>query len=79
MLLPIHIAAGGLAVVLGAVALSVKKGGTTHRRIGLLFVCALPIVLLFGAMFYWLWRVRSRRTLPVLVRHDSMPLVTRAS
>src|SRR4030095_12327235 len=34
---------------------------------------ALPIVLLFGAMFYWLWRVRSRRrALPV--RHDSMPL-----
>ena len=35
---------------------------------------ALPIVLLFGAMFYWLWRVRSRRALPVLVRHDLMPL-----
>src|SRR6266545_1710257 len=34
---------------------------------------ALPILLLFGAMFYWLWRVRSRRTLPVIVRHDSMP------
>jgi hypothetical protein len=32
---------------------------------------ALPILLLFGAMFYWLWRVRGRRTLPVLVRHDS--------
>jgi hypothetical protein len=38
----------------------------------------LPILLLFAAMFYWLWRVRGRRTLPVLVRHDSMPLVTRA-
>ena len=24
---------------------------------------ALPIVLLFGAMFYWLWRVRGRRPL----------------
>ena len=34
---------------------------------------ALPILLLFGAMFYWLWRVRGRRPLPVLVRHDSMP------
>lgn len=31
---------------------------------------ALPILLLFGAMFYWLWRVRGRRALPVLVRHD---------
>jgi uncharacterized membrane protein len=37
---------------------------------------ALPIVLVFGAMFYWLWRVRGRRTLPVLVRHDSMPHAT---
>ena len=35
---------------------------------------ALPILLLFGAMFYWLWRVRARRTLPVVVRHDSIPL-----
>ena len=38
---------------------------------------ALPIVLIFGAMFYWLWRLRGRRTLPVLVRHDS-PLATPA-
>jgi hypothetical protein len=22
---------------------------------------ALPILLIFGAMFYWLWKVRSRR------------------
>jgi hypothetical protein len=35
---------------------------------------ALPILLLFGAMFYWLWKVRSRRTLAVLVRDESMPL-----
>jgi hypothetical protein len=39
---------------------------------------ALPILLLLGAMFYWLWRVRDHRMLRVLVRHDSMPLVTRA-
>ncbi len=39
---------------------------------------ALPILLVFGAMFYWLWRVRGRRTLPVLVRHDSMPVTTPA-
>ena len=36
---------------------------------------ALPILLLCGAMFYWLWRVRGRRALPV--RHNSMPLATR--
>ncbi|MDP9194433.1 MAG: hypothetical protein M3P06_22265 [Acidobacteriota bacterium] len=39
---------------------------------------ALPILLIFGAMFYWLWRVRRRRTLPVVVRHDSMPVTTPA-
>jgi len=44
MLLPIHIAAGGLAIVLGAVALSVKKGGTIHRRSGLLFVGAMLVM-----------------------------------
>ncbi len=44
MLLPIHIAAGGLAIVLGAVALSVKKGGTVHRRSGLLFVYAMLVM-----------------------------------
>ena len=38
----------------------------------------LPILLIFGAMFYWLWRVRGRRALPVVVRHDSMPLPTPA-
>ena len=34
---------------------------------------ALPILLLFGAMFYWLWRIRARRRLPVLVRYESAP------
>src|SRR5262249_39752401 len=37
VLLSIHIAAGGLAIVLGAVALLVRKGGTIHRLSGLLF------------------------------------------
>src|SRR5687767_3734706 len=44
MLLPIHIAAGGLAIILGAVALSVKKGGTLHRRSGVLFVYAMLVL-----------------------------------
>ena len=44
LLLPIHIAAGGLAIVLGAVALVAKKGGTLHRRSGLLFVCAMLVM-----------------------------------
>jgi len=44
ILLPIHVAAGGLALVLGALALSVKKGGTIHRRSGLLFVYAMAVM-----------------------------------
>ena len=44
ILLPIHIAAGGLAMVLGAVALIVKKGGILHRRSGLLFVYAMLVM-----------------------------------
>jgi hypothetical protein len=44
MLLPIHVAAGGLAIVLGAIALLVKKGGTVHRRSGLLFVYAMLVM-----------------------------------
>jgi hypothetical protein len=38
---------------------------------------AVPILLVFGAMFYWLWKVRHR-TSPVLLQHDSLPLTTRA-
>jgi uncharacterized membrane protein len=44
LLLAIHIAAGGLAIVLGALALSVRKGGTLHRRGGLLFVAAMLVL-----------------------------------
>jgi hypothetical protein len=44
MLLPIHIAAGGLAIVLGSIALSATKGGTLHRRSGLLFVYAMLVM-----------------------------------
>ena len=40
---------------------------------------ALPILVVFAAMFYWLWRLRGRRTLPVLVRHDSFPIPPRAN
>jgi hypothetical protein len=45
-LLPIHVAAGGLALVLGASALLARKGGPLHRRSGLLFVY---VMLVMGA------------------------------
>jgi uncharacterized membrane protein len=44
VLLPIHVAAGGLAIVFGAVALIVKKGATIHRWSGRLFVCAMLLM-----------------------------------
>jgi uncharacterized membrane protein len=44
MLLPIHILAGGLAIILGAIALPVKKGGNLHRRSGTLSVYAMVVM-----------------------------------
>ena len=50
MLLPIHIAAGGLALVLGALALAVRKGGPLHRRSGVLFVYAMLVMAVSAAL-----------------------------
>src|SRR3981081_1057010 len=44
MLLPIHVAAGGLAIVLGTGALLVKKGGTAPRCAALLLVYAMLVM-----------------------------------
>jgi uncharacterized membrane protein len=38
MLLTVHIAAGGVAIVFGGMALLAPKGRMLHRRIGILFV-----------------------------------------
>jgi len=48
-LLPVHIVAGGLAIVLGGVALAVRKGGTLHRKSGILFVYAMLTMGLSGS------------------------------
>jgi hypothetical protein len=50
VILAVHVAAGGVALVLGAVALSVKKGGTVHRRAGLVFVWAMLVMGATAAM-----------------------------
>ncbi|HUG06683.1 MAG TPA: hypothetical protein VMQ78_09090 [Candidatus Limnocylindria bacterium] len=42
--MPIHIVAGALAVAFGFTALFVKKGGTVHRRSGMLFVYAMLVM-----------------------------------
>ena len=44
MLLTIHVAAGGLAILFGFAALFVKKGGTLHRRGGMAFVYAMLVM-----------------------------------
>lgn len=41
MLLQVHIVAGALAMVLGAIALLARKGAKVHRRSGQLFVCSM--------------------------------------
>jgi hypothetical protein len=50
MLLPIHVIAGGLAIILGGVALVASKGATLHRRSGLLFVYAMLTMGLSGSV-----------------------------
>ena len=65
MCFALFIAAGSFFSIRERVARILPEPFTTGQ------MRALPILLLFGAMFYWLWKVRARRTLPVLVRHDS--------
>jgi uncharacterized membrane protein len=49
MLLTIHVAAGALAILLGATALTAPKGRTLHRRAGRLFVYAMLTMGMSGA------------------------------
>ncbi|HUE76512.1 MAG TPA: hypothetical protein VMM83_01095, partial [Longimicrobiales bacterium] len=48
--LVVHIAAGGLALVSGFVALSAAKGAGLHRKSGVVFVCAMIVMGLSAAM-----------------------------
>jgi uncharacterized membrane protein len=50
MLLPVHIVAGGLAIVFGGLALAASKGSTLHRRSGLLFVYAMLTMGISGSI-----------------------------
>lgn len=49
-LLPLHILAGGVAIVLGAIALSARKGRTLHRKSGILFVTAMLVMGISGSL-----------------------------
>lgn len=48
--LPLHILAGGLALVFGYAASAAKKGATLHRKSGMLIVCAMVTMALTGAV-----------------------------
>src|SRR5688572_23840081 len=50
MLLPIHILAGSLAIILGAVALLAFKGSILHRRAGVVFVYAMLTMGISGSI-----------------------------
>lgn len=50
MILPVHVVAGCLAIVVGFIALAVKKGGTIHRRSGMLFVYAMVVMAATASM-----------------------------
>jgi uncharacterized membrane protein len=50
MILPVHILAGGLALMFGYVALYATKGATLHRKSGMLFVYAMITLSLSGAL-----------------------------
>ena len=72
MCFALFIAAGSFFSVRARVAKILPEPFTTAP------MRALPILLVFGAMFYWLWKVRRRGALPALVRNDSLPVVNGA-
>ena len=49
-LLPIHLAAGAISIASGFVALYALKGGTLHRKSGMIFVYAMLIMEGSGAV-----------------------------
>jgi uncharacterized membrane protein len=49
-LLPLHISAGGAAILLGATALVARKGAWLHRRVGRFFVYAMLAMGLSGSV-----------------------------
>ena len=49
-LLPVHIIGGLIGIATGYVALSAAKGGTLHRKSGMIFVYAMLIMSSTGAL-----------------------------
>lgn len=57
----LHVSAGCLAILAGAVAVSVRKGGRRHRRFGVAFVVAMIVM---GTFATYLSIVRQPGTIP---------------
>lgn len=70
MCFALFIAAGSFFSIRSRVAVILPDPLTTWP------VRLVPILLPFAVMFYWLWRMRRRRPLPVVTRHDALPLAT---
>jgi uncharacterized membrane protein len=64
-LLPVHILAGGLGLVSGYVALSAAKGGTLHRKSGMLFVWAMLTLSVTGMLISALNGVAPAINIPI--------------
>jgi uncharacterized membrane protein len=59
MTLLVHIVAGGLGLISGAVALAVAKGATPHRKSGMLFVYSMGTMSITGAVIAGLTGVEA--------------------
>jgi uncharacterized membrane protein len=67
MTLLIHIAAGMLALGAGAVALSAAKGGTLHRRSGMLFVVSMLTMAVLGMLIAAVRNVAPSINIPAAI------------
>jgi hypothetical protein len=65
LLLVIHGIAGSLGLMSGFVALSVMKGATAHRKIGMLFVYAMLTVAFLGSTMAVIWNKAPESNGPV--------------
>jgi uncharacterized membrane protein len=63
----VHIAAGSLSLVVGYIALYSAKGGTLHRRAGMLFVYAMLAMCAFGATIAATRDVAAALNVPVAI------------
>ena len=51
-----HITAGSIALLIGAIALIVRKGGKLHKNTGKIFLICLTVVILTGLLGVFIFR-----------------------